>query len=289
MRARWRCGTADRRWTPGRWSAATTCPVLIRAGRHIARTKRYIRELGVDLDDPAELPGGGGQAAGVRRRLDQDRRGLDRPVARRSRAAVAGRRAGRGDRGRARRRRQGDHPRVRRGRPARAARAPGWTASSTAPGCTADTIATAAERGRAPGPDGDQHRELPVVRGRRRQVTRPTPRHMRDLHPRNADMVRRRGRGRDRRARRDRRRRVRRARPGGRRGDRDGRADRRPGGAARRVAQRPGLARAAQLRRRRAPPIWWSTPRTRLGRSRRAAPPVGDRPGADGSRVGSAG
>ncbi len=31
-------------------------PVLIRAGRHIARTKRYIRELGVDLDDPAELP-----------------------------------------------------------------------------------------------------------------------------------------------------------------------------------------------------------------------------------------
>ncbi|MET0866299.1 MAG: amidohydrolase family protein [Nakamurella sp.] len=32
-------------------------PILIRAGRHIARTKRYIRELGVDLDDPAELPG----------------------------------------------------------------------------------------------------------------------------------------------------------------------------------------------------------------------------------------
>ena len=31
-------------------------PVLIRAGRHIARTKRYIRELGVELDDPAELP-----------------------------------------------------------------------------------------------------------------------------------------------------------------------------------------------------------------------------------------
>jgi imidazolonepropionase-like amidohydrolase len=31
-------------------------PVLIRAGRHIARSRRYIRELGVDLDDPAELP-----------------------------------------------------------------------------------------------------------------------------------------------------------------------------------------------------------------------------------------
>jgi len=32
-------------------------PVLIRAGRHIARSRRYIRELGVDLEDPAELPG----------------------------------------------------------------------------------------------------------------------------------------------------------------------------------------------------------------------------------------
>jgi imidazolonepropionase-like amidohydrolase len=32
-------------------------PVLIRAGRHIAKTKRYIRELGVDLEDPSELPG----------------------------------------------------------------------------------------------------------------------------------------------------------------------------------------------------------------------------------------
>ena len=32
-------------------------PVLIRAGRHIAKARRYIRELGVDLEDPAELPG----------------------------------------------------------------------------------------------------------------------------------------------------------------------------------------------------------------------------------------
>ncbi len=31
-------------------------PVLIRAGRHLARTKRYIRGLGIDLDDPADLP-----------------------------------------------------------------------------------------------------------------------------------------------------------------------------------------------------------------------------------------
>ncbi|NNG34598.1 amidohydrolase family protein [Nakamurella aerolata] len=31
-------------------------PVLLRAGWHIARPKRYIRYLGIDLDDPAELP-----------------------------------------------------------------------------------------------------------------------------------------------------------------------------------------------------------------------------------------
>lgn len=31
-------------------------PVLIRAGRHLARPKRYIRGLGIDLEDPAELP-----------------------------------------------------------------------------------------------------------------------------------------------------------------------------------------------------------------------------------------
>ena len=31
-------------------------PILVRAGRHIARPKRYIRDLGVDLDDPTDLP-----------------------------------------------------------------------------------------------------------------------------------------------------------------------------------------------------------------------------------------
>ncbi|RIJ76387.1 amidohydrolase family protein [Nakamurella silvestris] len=30
-------------------------PLLVRAGRHIARPKRYIRDLGVDLEDPADL------------------------------------------------------------------------------------------------------------------------------------------------------------------------------------------------------------------------------------------
>lgn len=31
-------------------------PVLIRAGRHVARERRYLRDLGVELDDPADLP-----------------------------------------------------------------------------------------------------------------------------------------------------------------------------------------------------------------------------------------
>jgi imidazolonepropionase-like amidohydrolase len=31
-------------------------PRIIRAGRHIARPKRYIRDVGVELDDPASLP-----------------------------------------------------------------------------------------------------------------------------------------------------------------------------------------------------------------------------------------
>ncbi len=31
-------------------------PILVRAGRHIAQPRRYIRDLGVDLDDPADLP-----------------------------------------------------------------------------------------------------------------------------------------------------------------------------------------------------------------------------------------
>lgn len=31
-------------------------PILIRSGRHVAFAKRYIRDLGVDLEDPADLP-----------------------------------------------------------------------------------------------------------------------------------------------------------------------------------------------------------------------------------------
>ncbi|MGV9826562.1 MULTISPECIES: amidohydrolase family protein [unclassified Gordonia (in: high G+C Gram-positive bacteria)] len=36
--------------------ADPTCPKFIRAGKHIARPKRYLRDYGVDLTDPDELP-----------------------------------------------------------------------------------------------------------------------------------------------------------------------------------------------------------------------------------------
>lgn len=47
------CGVpVDNRWVQGR----RDLPVLIRAGRHIARPKRYIRGMAVELEDPAALP-----------------------------------------------------------------------------------------------------------------------------------------------------------------------------------------------------------------------------------------
>lgn len=33
------------------------CPRFVRSGKHIARTKRYLRDYGIDLDDPDELAG----------------------------------------------------------------------------------------------------------------------------------------------------------------------------------------------------------------------------------------
>ena len=50
------CATAARRSTRRRCRPARTCPEIIRAGRHLARPKRYIAGVGVDLDDPAQLP-----------------------------------------------------------------------------------------------------------------------------------------------------------------------------------------------------------------------------------------
>ncbi len=45
------CGVqADTHWLDG------SAPVIIRAGQHIARPKRYLRHLAVELDNPADLP-----------------------------------------------------------------------------------------------------------------------------------------------------------------------------------------------------------------------------------------
>ena len=43
---------ADTRWLDGR----TDAPQIIRAGRHLARPKRYLRHYARELDDPADLP-----------------------------------------------------------------------------------------------------------------------------------------------------------------------------------------------------------------------------------------
>ena len=118
---RWRSVTAGRRWTPGRWPAATTC----RCWSAPAGTSR----------DPSGTSATSAstwttrrtcrprcaQAGRLRRRLGQAGRRLDRPDDRRSGAAVARRRAGRGDRGRARRPAPGDRARVRRGGAGRSA------------------------------------------------------------------------------------------------------------------------------------------------------------------------
>ena len=64
-------------------------PRLIRAGRHIARPKRYIRDLGVEVE-PDELVAEVERQAARRRRLGQARRRLDRP-----RRSATSRRSGR--------------------------------------------------------------------------------------------------------------------------------------------------------------------------------------------------
>ena len=69
------CGSAaDTRWIHDR----DDLPRLIRAGRHIARTKRYIRNYAHEIE-PDELAGVRRAGGPARRRLGQARRRLDRP------------------------------------------------------------------------------------------------------------------------------------------------------------------------------------------------------------------
>jgi imidazolonepropionase-like amidohydrolase len=94
---------ADTRWIDDR----DDLPVVIRAGRHIARPRRYIRNFGEEVE-PADLVGHRRRQAGPRRRLGQAGGRLDRPGHRRPRAVLAARPAAPGDRGGARRGRPGD-------------------------------------------------------------------------------------------------------------------------------------------------------------------------------------
>ena len=119
-----RCCSATpvRRPTPAGSTTRATCPRLIRAGRHIARPRRYIRNYAAEIE-PTELPDVRRRRGAARRRLGQAGRRLDRPRRRRPGpllaawtrwpAAIAGR---------ARARRPGDRARLRRGGPARPAR-----------------------------------------------------------------------------------------------------------------------------------------------------------------------
>ncbi len=65
---------ADTRWIDER----DDLPVLVRAGRHIARTRRYLRGFAEEVE-PDGLVGRGRAAGRARRRLGQARRRLDRP------------------------------------------------------------------------------------------------------------------------------------------------------------------------------------------------------------------
>ncbi len=94
-------------------------PRIIRAGRHLARPKRYIPGLPIDIEDEIAAARRGGRAGATRRRLGQAGRRLDRPRHRRFGAAVVRRHADRGDRRRPRQRRAGHRARLRRGRAAR--------------------------------------------------------------------------------------------------------------------------------------------------------------------------
>ena len=228
---------------PGRPAGADPGRPAHRAAR------RYIRELGVDLEDPADLP------AEVARQA--------RPTATAgSRSSATGSTAVVGD--------LAPCGRTNADRGRRASRTPAGARVTThvfgedaLPGLLAAGRRLHRARHRA---DRRDHRGTAAARNVHLVPTVinianfpsfadaagrfPTyAKHMRELHARNGDMVRTAVRGRDPGARRHRRRRVRRARPGRRRGDRAGRAARRAAGAVRRVAQRPGVAGPAEQRR----------------------------------------
>ena len=146
-------------------------PRIIRAGRHLARPKRYSRGLAIELEDESGLPDAVAAAGPPRRRLGQARRRLDRPRHRRLGAVVVRRRAHGGDRRRPRPRCTGDRSRVRR----RCAARPGEGRHRLHRTRHRDHRRRHRHDGRSrhrAGPDPDQCRKLPRHRRRRGEISR---------------------------------------------------------------------------------------------------------------------
>ena len=99
---------ADTRWVDDR----EDLPRIVRAGRHIARTRRYIRNFAHEIE-PEDLSAYVRAGGPPRRRVGQAGRRLDRPGHRRPGALLAARGAGGGGRRSARRGGPGHGPLLR--------------------------------------------------------------------------------------------------------------------------------------------------------------------------------
>ena len=172
--ARCCCATAARRRTP-RWiHDREDLPRLIRAGRHLARTKRYIRNYAHEVE-PDELAAyvaqeaqrGDGWVKLVGDWIERDSGDLA-PV-------LPGRRLRRGDRGRPRARRQGHRPLLRRGGAARPDRG-GHRLHRARHRAVRRPDRRDGRAGHRAGPDRAAAEQLPGLRRRRRaRSSRRTP------------------------------------------------------------------------------------------------------------------
>ena len=178
------CGSAgDTAWIHDR----DDLPRLIRAGRHLARTKRYIRDYAHEVE-PAELPAYVAQEAKrgdgwVKLVGDWIERDVGRP-----RAVVPGRDLRRGDPGRSRPRRQGHRALLRRGGPARSDRG-GIDCIEHGTGLSTDLIDAMVKRGTALVPTVMQPNLFPQYADAAGEKFPAYAAHMRDLHGRRQETI----------------------------------------------------------------------------------------------------
>ncbi len=152
------CGSpVDTRWIDER----DDLPRIVRAGRHLARTRRYLRGLGHEIE-PEQLPEYAAAQARVRGRLGQARRRLDRPGHRRPRALLAARRRSQAaiDAAHAGGR-PGDGALLRRGLPARPRRRRHRLHRARHRAAPTRPVAVGRGARRRDRPDAGQHRQLP--------------------------------------------------------------------------------------------------------------------------------